>query len=106
MLNKSQLVFLKKLNKTDKYYFSSLDAPVVSYLSNLGYVLKASESGDRWGNGAIWFCSITEKGKAYLYDVHKTNMRFFIPVSVSVCSLIVSILALLSSLLPSLLQCP
>lgn len=98
MLSKEQLHFLRKLFRTEKYYFSDEESAIISYLLSNGYISKAYEGGNRWGNGEICFCTITEKGKAYLYDIRKSNLRFLIPVTISACSLIVSTIALCLSL--------
>lgn len=102
MLSKKQLSLLKTINKRPMYIPTDDVASEISYMLALGYISRHSEGGDRWGNGENVYYSITEFGKAYLYDVHKTNMRFVIPVTISICSLIISVIALVITWISSL----
>lgn len=94
MLSKKQLSLLKAINKHPRYIPTDDIANEIFYMLALGYISRHNEGGDRWGNGGNVYYNITEFGKAYLYDVHKTNMRFVIPVTISICSLIISVIAI------------
>lgn len=104
MLTSKHRLLLRKILHSEKYYYSSKEESEVLYFQSLKYVTVSREGDDSWGNGGVSFCQVTEAGKAYLYETKVTFLRFTIPVTISLCSLIVSILAILVSLRPEILE--
>ena len=94
MLYPRQHHLLKKICRSEKYYFSENEKKIIFYLSSLGFVTVSSENGDRWGNGAIKFCKITEAGKIYLYETWHQLIEKWIPYIITTA---ISVLALMKS---------
>ena len=98
MISARQRHLLRKIKRNPGYTYTSKEKLASNYLKSIGYISITNTGGDRWGAGSIPTCNITELGKAYLYNEFTTLLRFTIPVIVSFCSLIVSVIALILSL--------
>ena len=71
-------VVTSELGETDRKLYAEL--------SDAGYV-----------NDKSGFVFITEAGRAVLHDRMTSRMRFWIPIVISICSLIISVLAFLET---------
>ena len=80
---------------------------IVKYLNDLGFLNANRKSSTQYnpntGNlETIYFeyisVQISEKGKSYIAEVKSDFIRFLIPVTVSVCALVISTVSLLLSL--------
>lgn len=106
ILTKKQRKLLKKMFKSpitdaDKIHE---DLYIYAYLREVGYItVEIDKYSSELPNGftgvasAVKSVSITEKGKAYLYEYRITAFAFIIPTIISIASLAVSIFALFLS---------
>lgn len=90
-LSKSQIKFLKKVQKKHEYIFSSSDFNMVIYLCKNGLLYQYTKSSN------LPYCQLTEYGEAYLYSLKIQNYRWRIVTTISVIALIVSIAAIVLS---------
>lgn len=106
-LSRKQRRLLKKLSKHPISSSTEIsdDMSAYAYLKEAGYIVVEADSNiSNLPNGFIGIektiksISISEKGKAYLYEEHQiTTVAFVLPTIISVASLAVSIFALFLS---------
>lgn len=106
ILSKKQRKLLKKLLKSpitdaDKIHENLY---IYAYLREVGYItVEVDKHYSELPNGftgvasAVKSISISEKGRAYLYECRITTFGFIIPTVISIASLAVSIFALFLS---------
>lgn len=109
-LSKPQKRFLAKLLETGSINCSAMSEDtlqIAKYLESLGLLTATRESSSFYDPhecetktfyGAYLSVEISEKGKSYFAEVHSECMRFLIPVAISICALVISILSLLATL--------
>ena len=109
-LNRVQKRLLKRISKCKQMDCSNLsenDLNIVRYLDDLGFVTsnrKITNGFDRLSQeitpcyGDYISVEISEKGKSYFAEIHAERMHFLIPVTISICALVISILSLLAKL--------
>lgn len=97
MLSFTQRRLLRKIRRKPNYTYSPNEKSTILYLKSLGYITVTSTGGDHWGAGSTPQCNITELGRAYLYEVLTTALRFTIPVLISLASLVVSVTVLVTT---------
>lgn len=105
-LSRKQRRLLKKLSKHPISSSTEIsdDMSAYAYLKEAGYIVVEADSNiSNLPNGFIGIgktiksISISEKGKAYLYEHQITTVAFVLPTIISVASLAVSIFALFLS---------
>lgn len=104
-LAKNQVALLEKLATTEKIEISSLSPPeleICKYLENQGYAnIKRYSAGVNYvGHPCpveLISVSISEHGKAYLYERNVLNRRWRITTSIALFALIAAIAAIVLS---------
>lgn len=109
-LSRHQKQLFKKIykaNTLDCLNMSEGQLEIVKYLDDLGFLIVNRKSSTQYnpntGNiQTIYFeyisVQLSEKGKSYIAEVKSDFIRFLIPVTVSVCALVISTISLLLSL--------
>lgn len=109
-LSKSQKRLFRKIYKAnilDCSDMSESQLEIVKYLNNLGFLITNRESSTQYnpdtGNFQTFYfeyisVQISEKGKSYIAEAKSDLIRFLIPVTVSICALVISTISLLLSL--------
>ena len=96
-----------KVNTLDCSNMSESQLEIVKYLDNLGFLNAKHKSLTQYNSDTghletinLEYISvkISEKGKSYIAEVKSVFIRFLIPVTVSICALVISIISLLLSL--------
>lgn len=107
-LDKPQKQFLIKLLKTDSIdctEMSSDQLAIVKYFDDLGFLTADRAKFKHFNSKTEAFESIpreyisvkiSEKGKSYFAERRSEYMRFLIPVTISLCALVISVFSLLS----------
>lgn len=105
-LDGKQTKILKKLLKKSLSSFEEIKPELFSaycFLKQEGYIsIETKQTTDSLPNGLIGIntdithIGISEKGKSYLYNERLSLLRFFIPLVISVCAVVISIIGIIS----------
>ena len=105
-LNRSQLRFLKKLNKHSRPSCSELTESqknICDFLESIGYITFEITSSTSKDNDSFQLSSdidsiaITELGKSYLYWHRVGNVRWRVTTGIAIAALVVAIAAIILS---------
>ena len=109
-LSRPQKQLFRKIYKAktlDCSNMSESQLEIVKFLDDLGFLTANRESSTQYNlntgnyqtlNFEYISVKVSEKGKSYMAEVKSDLIRFLIPVTVSVCALVISTVALLFSL--------
>lgn len=109
-LSKSQKQLFTKIYKANTLDCSDMtesQLEIVKYLDTLGFLIANRKSSTQYtpntGNFQTFnfeyiSVQISEKGKSYIAESKSDLIRFLIPVTVSLCALVISTISLLLSL--------
>lgn len=109
-LSRPQKQLFRKIYKANTLDCSNMpenQLEVIKYLDDLGFLNVNRESSTQYNPNTgslqtVYFeytsVKISEKGKSYIAEVKSDFIRFLIPVTISVCALVISTVSLLLSL--------